>query len=280
MGVTDAILQCPTLPVFVHAMILASGSWPIQVCHLDGPFQLRIAVGLLPKTLRQLVLKPEPTTLQEHHPLDIFTRFPQLKHLQIDLGIPAGTIDPFEPKHIVLTEDGCMPKLKSLYISPQPLMFAMRSNMTHFFPCLHYLVASIDYRFSQNVLHMPNLKFLSLTLSVQAALIPDKIQHHYLSIPAWTKLQKAHFFGPPHELLRLYLHVHKAGLDIRCMNIHCVELLSDKQLNQSAHSAQIGNQDSVLESTRSHIMYSRDKDVNICRYSLSLCTEGVPVWQR
>ena len=230
MGVTDTTLTSPTLPFFVHAMVLACGSWPIQVCHLDGPFHLEIIVDLLPQTLRQLVLKPEPATLHMHYPMAIFARFPHLEHLQIDLGIPAGTIDIFELKHIVVSEEGCMPKLKSLYVSPQPLVSSSQSSMTRFFPCLQYLVANVDYRFSQNILDMPNLKFLSLTLSVQVGHGYDVLNHHYLSIPAWTKLQKGHFFGPLHEPLQLHLHVHKAGLDIRCSNIDFVVLRSDKQL--------------------------------------------------
>ena len=124
-----------------------------------------------------------------------------------------------------------MPKLKSLYVSPQPLVFPLRSKLTRFFPCLQSLVASIDYRFSHNILNMPNLKFLSLTLSVQVGHVFNALTHHYLSIPAWTKLEKVHFFGPPHELVRLHLYVHKAGLVIRCTNIVCVEVLSDKQLS-------------------------------------------------
>ena len=72
MGVTDTTLTSPTLPFFVHAMVLACGSWPIQVCHLDGPFHLEIIVDLLPQTLRQLVLKPEPATLHMHYPMAIF----------------------------------------------------------------------------------------------------------------------------------------------------------------------------------------------------------------
>ncbi len=30
MGVTDAALSSPYLPFFVHAMVMASGSWPLQ----------------------------------------------------------------------------------------------------------------------------------------------------------------------------------------------------------------------------------------------------------
>ena len=231
MGVTDVILNSPDLPFFVHAMVVGCGSWPLQVCHLDGPFQLDTAVGLLPQTLRQLVLKPEPATLQKHYPLNVFLRFPHLEHLQIDLGIPTGTIDTLELKHIVVMDFGSMSKLKSLYVSPQPLSFLYESNLIQFFPCLQHLVAKIDYRFSQKILYMPNLKFLSLTLSVHFRHVSNMLKHLCFSIPAWTKLQKVHFSGPPHDLVKLNLHVHKAGLDIRCSNMDFVELLSDTQLN-------------------------------------------------
>ncbi len=63
MGVTDMALISPYLPFFVQAIVMASGSWPLQSCHLDGPFQSEMVLSLLPQTLRRLVLKPDPAKI-------------------------------------------------------------------------------------------------------------------------------------------------------------------------------------------------------------------------
>ncbi len=94
MGVTDVALTSPYLPFFVQAMVMASGSWPLQSCHLDGPFQVEVVLSLLPQTLQCLVLKLDPAVISTEnlpyngHLLHMFLRFSHLEHLQIDLGVP------------------------------------------------------------------------------------------------------------------------------------------------------------------------------------------------
>ncbi len=233
MGVTDMALTSPYLPFFIQAMVMASGSWPLQSFQLDGPFQSEVVVGLLPQTLRHLVLKPDPATISlenfpyNGHSLHMFHRFSHLEHLQIDLGVPTGTADSSKLQGLLFEEDMCLPCLKSLYLSPQPLLCAPDLDLDQCLPCLEYLVVVTEYCCAQPILQMAKLKFLDLSLFVKFNTI--QILHHYLlSIPASSDLQRVRVTGPSDEHLELSLHVYKARLEVSCRNIdnvrhHCCE---------------------------------------------------------
>lgn len=233
MGVTDMALTSPYIPFFMQAMVMASGSWPLQSCHLDGPFESEVVVGLLPQTLRHLVLKPDPATIGSKnfpyngHSLHMFHRLSHLEHLQIDLGVPGGTADSSKLQGLLFEEDMCLPSLKSLYLSPQPLLCAPDLDLDQCLPCLEYLVVVTEYSCAQAILQMPKLKFLNLSLFVKVLHYGAKVlhygakvlHHHLLTIPASSDLQRIHVAGPSSKHLELSLHIYKARLEVSCRNI-------------------------------------------------------------
>ncbi len=226
MGVTDMALTSPYIPFFMQAMVMASGSWPLQSCHLDGPFESEVVVGLLPQTLRHLVLKPDPATIGSKnfpyngHSLHMFHRLSHLEHLQIDLGVPGGTADSSKLQGLLFEEDMCLPSLKSLYLSPQPLLCAPDLDLDQCLPCLEYLVVVTEYSCAQAILQMPKLKFLNLSLFVKVLHYGAKVLHHHLlTIPASSDLQRIHVAGPSSKHLELSLHIYKARLEVSCRNI-------------------------------------------------------------
>lgn len=225
MGVTDVALTSPYLSFFVQAMVMASGSWPLQSCHLDGPFQAEVVLSLLPQTLQRLVLKPDPATFRSEnflytgHSLHMFVRFSHLEHLQIDLGVPKGAVDSSKLEGFLLEEDMCLPCLKSLYLSPQPLLYAPDFELDACFPCLQYLVVVTEYHCAQSILLMPKLKFLNLTLFMKGVFATEILHHQRLMIPSISDLQRVHVTGPSHEHLELSLHVFKARVEVSCRNI-------------------------------------------------------------
>ncbi len=113
----------------------------------------------------------------------------------------------------------CLPCLKSLYLSPQPLLYAPDLELDQCLPCLEYLVVVTECRCAQSILRMPKLKFLNLSLFVKGVFPTEILHHQRLMVPSTSDLQRVHVTGPSHEHLELSLHVFKARVEVSCRNI-------------------------------------------------------------
>ena len=214
MGVTDKALQSFTLPTFVQSLVMAVGSLSLQICDLDGPFDLRIAAQLLPQTLQHLTLRPDPERLESLFSMAGFERFPQLQHLQIDLGTPAGAADEIKLEGFFLNYGMLFPSLRSLCLSPIHLRCLDGVAPEHCMPCLQHLIVHSDFDRAQLLLEMPGLKCLNLTMS--QPLFP---RHIYLTVLACSALLKLTLVGPQDPDAQIALSVYKTGIDMSLKNI-------------------------------------------------------------
>ena len=212
MGLTNDTLTSPAVPPFVQSLAMAAGSWTLQECHLDGIFDLDIVVGLLPTTLKKLVLHLNPSTTHKRS-MAVFSRLTHLQHLAIDLGIPFDTVDCCKAE-AGFCLDAKLPCLKTLYMCTEPLTLLPGTYLSTLLPCIQYMAVHVT--FAAQFVALQSLRCLKIKL--HAPPVFDAYTESLVVHPA-SNLSTLKVVGPETRPCKIVVAVQKAGVDLSCENV-------------------------------------------------------------
>lgn len=215
MGLTNDTLDSPTVAPFVQSLAMAAGSWTLQECHLDGIFDLHIVVGLLPTTLKKLVLHLNPATTHKGL-MAVFSRLTHLQHLAIDLGIPFDTVDCCKAE-AGFCLDAKLPCLQTLYMCTEPLTLQPGTCLSTVLPCIQYMAVHVTFRFAAQFVALQSLRCLKIKLHQP----PGSVAYYTesLVVHAASNLSTLKVVGPEARLFKIVVAVQKAGVDLSCENV-------------------------------------------------------------
>ena len=219
-------LRSSLVPTFVHSLAMAAGSWTLKECHLDGTFELRTVVQLLPVTLEKLVLHLGPA-MQETYLMSLFSRLPHLQHLAIDLGVPFESLDCGNSEHMFVL-DGRLPRLRSLYMCSDPLI-SLSSRISNLqphilLPCIEHMAVHLMWHSAPNFVMIHSLRCLKIVLHASPASVPVADEFLRLEVSSGSSLSHLKFISPEKSSLHIHVVVWKAGVKLSPDNVDGVEV--------------------------------------------------------
>ena len=202
---------------------MTTGCWSLTKCHLDGPFDFTCTPSLFPVSLEHLTLHPNPSDIDPMLVLDEFSRFPNLQHLQIDLGIPTGFPIPVSDTAFFLNEP--LPSLKSLFLTPYLLCIPNDLEATTVLPIVQHLAVHVEQSMAKDLFNLVQLEYLSLIIFIDQGRVPYK-QHVLFKVP--HSVEKLRLTGPEHPDLEVTVQIPMA-INISCRHIDNVICNASKQ---------------------------------------------------
>lgn len=144
------------------AILMLAGLWPLQVCKVDGPFELEQVALLLPPTLQYFEAEIDP---ERHYSsevdIGIFQRFAHLDSLHLH-AIVIGPGEEGEPTGYTLYSRTPLLKLKHLHLSPWP--FNDNGKLATFLPSMTHAALHVHASDLQQYVKLQGIEYLSLQL--------------------------------------------------------------------------------------------------------------------
>ena len=198
---------------------MANGSWTLKECHIDGDFNLRAVVEILPVTLENSVLHLRPERQGENE-LSGMSRLSNLQHLAIDLGVPFESLDcSTQTVENVIIFKCSLPKLRSLYMCTNPVaLFSASVELHRLLPCIEHMAMHVLWTHASPFLMLDSLRCVKMKLHApQFSLGNDSICD--LAVPPTSSLSQLKLIGPEKRVRRIKIDVWKWGIDLKCDNV-------------------------------------------------------------
>lgn len=213
---------------------MASGSWTLKECHIDGDFIFNTVVELLPVTLEKLVLHLSPTKhATRKHKMSCFSRLSNLTYLSIDFGVPFDSLDCSGMDHLFVFN--CrLPRLRSLYMCTTPVVLSAEhgfpgTELHSLLPCIEHMALHVIWHVAPAVIMLHSLRCLKMKM--HAPLASQTGYPCYLTIPSGCSLSRLTVIGPEEHNVRICVAVWKQELDLNCVNVSDVALCHESVLH-------------------------------------------------